>query len=224
MSEMIFYRRSGKMKKSTSILLILLFTAGCDSLYYGTMEKLGKYKRDILVDRVKSARDSQEQTKEQFVSALDKFKSVVNIPAGKLQEKYDLLKGELDKSEAKAAAVKKRIADFEDVSKALFDEWTKELDQYKNADLRAESKKKLDQTRQKYTLLINAMKKADSKIEPVLSAFRDQVLFLKHNLNAQAVASLQSEVTTMEADTGKLIEEMEKSIAEADTFIKTMQE
>ena len=212
------------MKKSTLIIAILLFTAGCDSLYYGTMEKLGKYKRDILVDRVKSARDSQEQTKEQFVSALDKFKSVVNVPSGKLQEKYDLLKGELDKSEAKAAAVKKRIADVEDVSKALFDEWTKELDQYKNADLRAESKKKLDQTRQKYTLLINAMKKADSKIEPVLSAFRDQVLFLKHNLNAQAVASLQSEVTTMEADTGKLIEEMEKSIAEADTFIKTMQE
>jgi hypothetical protein len=212
------------MKKSTLIIVILLFTAGCDSLYYGTMEKLGKYKRDILVDRVKSARDSQEQTKEQFVSALDKFKSVVNVPAGKLQEKYDLLKGELDKSEAKAATVKKRIADVEDVANALFDEWTKELDQYKNADLRAESKKKLDQTRQKYTLLINAMKKADSKIEPVLSAFRDQVLFLKHNLNAQAVASLQSEVTTMEADTGKLIEEMEKSIAEADTFIKTMQE
>ncbi len=212
------------MKKSTLIIAILLFTAGCDSLYYATMEKLGKAKRDILVDRVKSARDSQEQTKEQFVSALDKFKSVVNVPSGKLQEKYDLLKGELDKSEAKAAAVKKRIADVEDVANALFDEWTKELDQYKNPDLRAESKKKLDQTRAKYTLLINAMKKADSKIEPVLSAFRDQVLFLKHNLNAQAVASLQSEVTTMEADTGKLIEEMEKSIAEADTFIKTMQE
>jgi len=68
------------------------------------------------------------------------------------------------------------------------------------------------------------MKKAETKIEPVLSAFRDQVLFLKHNLNAQAVASLQSEVTTMEADISKLITEMEKSIAEADSFIKTMQE
>jgi hypothetical protein len=47
---------------------------------------------------------------------------------------------------------------------------------------------------------------------------------LKHNLNAQAVASLQSEATAMEADIGKLIAEMEKSIAEADSFIKTMQE
>jgi SMC interacting uncharacterized protein involved in chromosome segregation len=188
------------------------------------MEKFGKYKRDILVDRVKDARDAQQQTKEQFASALDKFRSVVNVEGGKLQEKYDLLKSELEKSESKASAVKKRISDVEDVANALFDEWTKELDQYKNAELRAASKKKLDQTRQKYTQLIDAMKKADSKIEPVLSAFRDQVLFLKHNLNAQAIASLQSEVSSMEADTGRLIAEMEKSIAEADSFVKTMQE
>jgi hypothetical protein len=212
------------MKKTALISVVLLFAAGCQSVYYGTMEKFGKYKRDILVDRVKNARDAQQETKEQFTSALDKFKSVVNVPSGQLQEKYDLLKSELDKSESKASAVKKRISDVEDVAKALFDEWTKELDQYKNADLRAESQKKLDQTRAKYTQLIDMMKKAETKIEPVLSAFRDQVLFLKHNLNAQAVASLQSEVTTMEADIGKLIAEMEKSIAEADSFIKTMQE
>ena len=218
------YSWSGKMKKATIISVILLFATGCQSVYYGTMEKFGKHKRDILVDRVEDARDSQQETKEQFASALDKFKSVVNVPSGELQAKYDLLKSELDKSETKASAVKKRISDVEDVAKALFDEWTKELEQYKNPDLRASSEKKLDQTRARYTLLINAMKKAETKIEPVLSAFRDQVLFLKHNLNAQAVASLQSEVTTMEADISKLIAEMEKSIAEADSFIKTMQE
>jgi len=212
------------MKKTAVVSVILLFAAGCQSVYYGTMEKFGKHKRDILVDRVKNARDAQQETKVQFTSALEQFKSVVNVPTGRLQEKYDLLKSELDKSESKASAVKKRIADVEDVAKALFDEWTKELDQYSNADLRAASKKKLDQTQARYTQLIDAMKKAETKIEPVLSAFRDQVLFLKHNLNAQAVASLQSEVTTMEADISKLIAEMEKSIAEADSFIKTMQE
>jgi chromosome segregation ATPase len=212
------------MKKAAIVSVILLFVAGCNSLYYGTMEKFGKYKRDILVDRVKDARDAQQQTKEQFASALDKFRSVVNVEGGKLQEKYDQLKSELDKSESKASAVRKRISDVEDVANALFDEWTKELDQYKNSELKAESKKKLDQTRQKYAQLISLMKQAESKIEPVLSTFRDQVLFLKHNLNAQAVASLQSELGTMESDIGRLITEMEKSITEADSFIKTMQE
>ena len=212
------------MKKALLLSIVLLFAAGCNSVYYGTMEKFGKHKRDILVDRVEDARDAQEQTKEQFASALDKFKSVVNVPSGELQDKYNTLKSELEESEAKAAAVTKRIASVEEVAKDLFNEWTDELEQYKSADLRASSKKKLDQTRQKYTQLINAMKKAESKIEPVLSAFRDQVLYLKHNLNAQAIASLQTEVTTMETDIGKLISEMEKSIAEADSFIKTMKE
>lgn len=215
---------SVKMKKATVMSVILLFAAGCDSLYYGTMEKFGKHKRDILVDRVKDARDAQQETKEQFASALDKFRSVVNVPSGELQEKYDLLKGELAESESQASAVKKRISDVEDVAKALFDEWTKELDQYKNAELKAASRKKLDQTLARYAQLISAMKQAESKIEPVLSAFRDQVLFLKHNLNAQAIASLQAELGTMEADIGRLIAEMEKSIAEADSFVKTMQE
>jgi SMC interacting uncharacterized protein involved in chromosome segregation len=212
------------MKKAAIISIVLLFAAGCQSLYYGTMEKFGKYKRDILVDRVKDARDAQQQTKEQFASALDKFRSVVNVEGGKLQEKYDQLKSELDKSESKASAVKKRINDVEDVAQALFDEWTKELDQYKNPELKAASRRKLEQTRQRYAQLIGSMKQAESKIEPVLSAFRDQVLFLKHNLNAQAIASLQSELGTMESDIGRLIMEMEKSIAEADSFIRTMQE
>ena len=212
------------MKKAVIISVVLLFAAGCQSLYYGTMEKFGKYKRDILVDRVKDARDAQQQTKEQFASALEKFRSVVNVQGGKLQEKYDQLKSELDKSESKATAVRKRINDVEDVAQALFDEWTKELDQYKNAELKEASRKKLEQTRRKYSLLIGAMKKAESKIEPVLSTFRDQVLFLKHNLNAQAIASLQTELGTMETDIGRLITEMENSIGEADKFIKTMQE
>ena len=212
------------MKKAAIISILLLFAAGCQSLYYGAMEKFGKYKRDILVDRVKDARDAQQQTKEQFASALEKFRSVVNVEGGKLQEKYDQLKSELDKSESKASAVRKRINDVEDVAQALFDEWTKELDQYKNAELKEASRKKLEQTRQKYSQLIGAMKKAESKIEPVLSAFRDQVLFLKHNLNAQAIASLQSELGTMETDIGRLITEMENSIGEADKFIQTMQE
>jgi hypothetical protein len=212
------------MKKALLLSMVFVFAAGCDSLYYSTMEKFGKQKRDILVQRVGEARDAQEETKEQFASALDKFKSVVNVPSGKLQDKYDTLKEQLDDSEEKAGTVKKRIADVEDVAQDLFNEWEQELKQYKSADLRASSKKKLEQTRERYSQLIKAMKNAESKIEPVLSAFRDQVLFLKHNLNAQAIASLQTEVTTMETDIGKLIADMEKSIAEADSFIKTMQE
>ena len=201
--------------------LIFLFTGGCQKAYYDTMEKFGVHKRDIMVDRVEEARDSQEEAKEQFQSALEQFTTVLNFKGGKLEDKYKTLQAEYDKSEAKADDVKKRIDAVEDVSEALFDEWDDELDQYISASLRRDSERKMVQTRRQYDQLITVMRKAAAKIDPVLRAFKDQVLYLKHNLNAQAIASLQSELVGVESDIADLIREMEKSIGEANSFIKT---
>ena len=110
------------------------------------------------------------------------------------------------------------------MSEALFDEWEDELGQYTSKSLRRDSEKKLVQTRRQYDQLIKAMHRAEAKIDPVLKAFQDQVLYLKHNLNAQAIASLQSELVAVESDIADLIREMEKSIGEANSFIRTMLE
>jgi SMC interacting uncharacterized protein involved in chromosome segregation len=201
----------------------LLFAgAGCQKVYYGTMEKFGVHKRDILVDNVTEARDAQNEAKEQFVSALEEFSAVANFQGGKLEDKYKTLNAEYEQSKKKAEAVHERIGDVKRVARALFDEWEKELDQYTSDTLRKASQVKLEQTQERYKTLIAAMERAESKVAPVLSAFGDQVLFLKHNLNAQAVASLQSELTTMENEIGTLIREMERSINEADAFIQEM--
>ncbi len=199
----------------------LLF-AGCQGAYFKTMEKLGYHKRELLVSSVKDARKSQQEAKEQFQSALEKFNAVLNFKGGELQEKYDKLEAELERSESRANAVRERIDDVEDVAEALFDEWESELDKYSDDSLRRASKIKLDETKGKYKQLIIAMKRAEKKINPVLSVFRDQVLFLKHNLNAQAIASLQGELSSIETDVASLISEMEASIREADVFIKEM--
>jgi ABC-type transporter Mla subunit MlaD len=202
------------------LLLVILFTGGCQKAYYSTMEKFGIHKRDIMVDRVEEARDSQQQAKEQFRSALEQFSQVLSYKGGKLEDKYKTLQAEYDESKARADEVKQRIDAVEDVSEALFDE----LAQYTNKSLQRDSERKLDQTRQQYEQLIKAMRRAEAKIDPVLSAFRDQVLYLKHNLNAQAIASLQSELVGVESDIAELIKEMEKSIGEANSFIRTMLE
>lgn len=212
--------------KISSLLIgamTFLLLVGCQSAYYSTMEKLGVHKRDIMVDRVSEARDSQEDAKEQFASALERFSSVLDFKGGTLEEKYKKVKAELDQSEKKASDVHKRIAAVEDVSDALFDEWEDELDQYSSATLRQSSKRQLDQTKKQYSKLIAAMKKAESKIDPVLRPLRDQVLYLKHNLNARAISSLQSELVHIETDVTVLIKEMEASIREADSFIRTLE-
>lgn len=62
----------------------------------------------------------------------------------------------------------------------------------------------------------------ESKISPVLSAFNDRVLFHKHNLNANAIDSLRTQKKIVQSDIAALIEDTNKSIAEADRFINSM--
>src|SRR5680860_533604 len=128
------------------ILLLSLTAFGCQSVYYDAMEKIGYHKRDLMVSDVEKARDAQEDAKEQFKSALDRFTTTLNIKGGELQDKYDVLNTEYERSEAKAQAVRDRIASVEDVSEALFDEWAAELKEYSSPALRKNSEKQLTQT------------------------------------------------------------------------------
>ncbi len=205
-----------------SLAAAALLASGCQSAYYKTMEQFGVHKRDILVDRVEEARDAQGEARDQFRSALERFNAVLGVEGGELQEKYEQLRAEFERSESRAEAVRSRITAVEDVAEALFEEWDDELAQYSDSRLRATSARKLRATRSQYTQLIGAMRRAESRIEPVLAAFRDQVLFLKHNLNAQAVASLKGELASVKSNVASLIRDMERSIREADSFIEAM--
>lgn len=208
------------------ILLIIaaLAVSGCQSVYYNAMEKFGQHKRDILVRRVDDARDSQEEAKEQFQTALERFIEVTGFTGGNLRAQYNRLESEFDRSETRAQAVTDRIASVEDVAKDLFAEWNAELGEYSDRALRRRSEQQLRETRSRYDQLISSMRQAEARMEPVLDAFRDRVLFLKHNLNAQAIASLEGTTIDLQRDIQTLIEEMDRSIQEANAFIDSMRE
>ena len=203
-------------------LALALLSTGCSSVYYNAMEKIGFAKREILVDRVADTQKAQTAAKQQFASALEHFLAVTKVDGGELQRKYDELNREFTKSEERAKEVHERIAAVEDVADALFREWKDELKQYSSASLRSESQRQLDATRRRYDDLLRLMRRAADRMEPVLATFRDQVLFLKHNLNARAITSLDSTSRTLEADISRLIADMEASIRESDTFIQTL--
>lgn len=220
------YRTEVIMSNAVLSVLLLLMTfsfSACDKAYLATMEKMGYAKRDILNSRVKSARDAQEEAKKDIQSALDQFGRVVSYEGGDLEATYKKLSGELETSEDSARAVRKRIEDVESVADALFSEWEQELDRYSSADLRRKSQAKLVQTKNRYKDMLAAMKRAEQRIEPVLRPLRDQVLYLKHNLNARALAAIKGELVKVDAHVDQLVKDMNRSIAEADKFIQSME-
>ncbi len=213
--------------KLTPLLFCLMSVSavslsGCQSAYYAAWEKVGVEKRDILVDRVENAKDSQEDAQEQFSSALEEFSALINFDGGELEEIYNRLNDEFEDSKAAAQNVNARIDKVESVAEALFDEWEDELEKYQNASLRRDSENKLRDTRRRYDTMITAMRKAEGRMEPILRAFQDNVLYLKHNLNASAIGALQGEFSEIEGDIQQLIREMNAAIAESDAFINSL--
>ena len=203
--------------------LALALLAGCSSAYYSVMETFGVEKREILKDRVGEGQTDQEEAKKQFSSTLEAFKAASGFEGGDIEQLYKKLSGELDRCEVRAADVRDSIDSIQDVATELFDEWKREEGKYTDPKLREKSQALLEQTRERYTELIAAMHKSEKAMDPVLAAFRDQVLFLKHNLNAAAVSSLYANVAAIESDVVQLVRDMEASIAEADEFIKTLE-
>ncbi|RPI15507.1 MAG: DUF2959 domain-containing protein [Lysobacterales bacterium] len=208
-----------KRNRILALLAAAAVLAGCETAYYSAMETVGFAKRDILASRVESARDSQAEAKQEITDALAEFGKVVSYDGGELEARYERLASQLEDSERAAERVRSRIADVDGVGEALFREWERELDQYSDAKLRAKSAEQLRATRSRYDDMLRAMRRAEAKLEPALAPMRDQVLFLKHNLNARAVAGLKAELAQVDAQVNQLVRELDRAIAEADRFI-----
>ena len=214
------------MKKQTllgtAILSLMLMLSGCQSAYYSAMEKVGVHKRDILIDRVEETKDSQQESQEEFQSALERLTTLINFDGGELQDAYNQLNDDYESSLQAANDVSTNINKVEDVADALFEEWRDELEQYKSASLKRESNKKLQTTESQFSQLLRSMRSAESKMEPVLSSLKDNVLYLKHNLNAQAVSAIKGEFTNLKRDIQLLMNDMNKSIEDSNKFIEQM--
>jgi hydroxymethylpyrimidine pyrophosphatase-like HAD family hydrolase len=206
--------------------ICLLSLSGCqsavDNAYYGMWQKLGVEKRDILVDRVEDAQDSQKDAQEQFASALDEFSALINFDGGELEDVYTNLSDQLAVSKKSAASVSERIEKVEGVANALFVEWKNEIDMISSTNLKRDSQRKLAETKRKYSSLLVSMRKVEKSMTPVLIALQDNVLALKHNLNANAIGALQDEFNSIKQDVGHLIKEMNAAIMQSDDFIKSI--
>ncbi len=205
-----------------AIVLSILTLTGCQSAYYSAMEQVGYHKRDIMVDRVEDAKESQQDAQEEFTSALEALSALTNFDGGELEDVYNDINDKYEDSEKAAQDVRDRIAAIEDVSDALFEEWQQELDLYTSASLRRSSQQKLTETKASYNTMLNAMKRAERRMTPVLNTLRDNTLYLKHNLNASAIGSLQGEFSNLEKDIQHAIRQMNEAIAESDKFLNKL--
>jgi len=197
-----------------------LALCGCRSAYYSAWETLGKHKRDLLQSKVADVRDEQKEATQELKDAMTRLKELTGFEGGQLEKAYKQLQGDYDSAASAAESVRNRIREMDQIARDLFREWENELKTISSPELRDSDRRQLDQTRRRYEDLYATTKRAESSMEPVLTKFRDYVLYLKHNLNAQAIGALQGESAKIQIDISNLIEQMNAAIRQADEFLK----
>jgi len=207
------------------VVLMIPALGGCRAAreeYYKALEKIGIEKRELLVSRVGKAAAAQDAAQKQFKDALEQFQALVGYRGGDLEAMYGKLSGEYEHSKRRAEEVHDRIRKVREVAQSLFDEWQREIGQFESSDYRRDSERQLRDTRARYEQLLTVMEKASRAMDPVLAKLHDQVLYLKHNLNARALGSLSTTADGLRSDIDRLVREMQASIAEADRFVADM--
>ena len=205
-----------------AVLASFAALTGCASVQYSALEKVGIHKRDILIDRVEDARDAQADTREELVSAYEELSELVGYEGGELEDKYEELSDAVDEAANATEELDDRLAAIDRVSEDLFDEWESELDLYTSQKLRADQAQKLGLARKQFSEMRSRMQRARDRVDPVMAVLSDNVLFLKHSLNAQALAALRGQTATLENQVDALIRDMQLAIDEADAFIRRM--
>lgn len=210
-----------KRTLSLTVLLFCVFSfCGCRSAYYSAWEKLGRHKRDLLQGKVADVRDEQKQTTQELKDAMTRLKELTGFDGGDLEKTYRRLQSDYDSASSSADTLRERIRQMDQIARDLFREWETELKTISSPELRDADRRQLDQTRRRYEDLYTTTKRAESALQPVLTKFRDYVLYLKHNLNAQAIGALQGESAKIQIDISRLIEQMNAAIREADQFLQ----
>ena len=208
-----------KAVRIAAVLTLAVTLSGCSTLYYSSMKKLGKEKRDILVSRIEDGKQAQQDASKQVKTAYEAFKELTNFQGGDLEKVQKSLSKEFDDVEDRANKVTDRIASIDKVGQDLFTEWSGEIDQMSNGAMKNDSRKLLKETRDRHLKLMKQMKSSEAKLKPVVQAFRDQVLYLKHNLIARAINSLKKTVIEIDDDIAALVKDIDASNAEADRAI-----
>jgi hypothetical protein len=185
--------------------------------------KTGIQYRDTLLNRVTAARNGFVETGEQFGVTMDAFYKMLDPEGGELVWRYKTLIREYELAEKKANEVNLQIAGVEQSAETMFAEWEADLSEYTTEALRKSSEEKLAAARSRYEELMTTMNGTEEKMQPILATLRDHVLFLKHSLTSEGVASLQGSVASLQADLDSLDEGIQKTVAQADQFVAALQ-
>ena len=214
------------MSATTTLRTLGLFAltalTSCQAMYFTTMEKFGVEKRDILLERVEDAHDALKVAEVRFDASLTTFREIVKGEESTLTANFERFSDAYDKAESAAADFHERVADVQVVANLMFEEWKRESGEILDNELRRASRENYTKATTRYERTLRGFRRVEARMDPMLTKFRDHVLYLKLNLHPAALGTLRDNEGDIIAAMEELEDLMEKALSDGGELIDSM--
>jgi len=158
----------------------------------------------------------------QFIKTIDVYNSILAEDAKDRKKLYKKLQSEMAATQEKRAEVGRRADHMRLEAGIVFKSWADSTVGIESPDLRKRSEERLEKTKDRCAEIQSAGQSAVDVYAPVMKALQDQVTYLGHDLNAEAVASLKPDAEKVNAQAQELTKRLDEAIAVANQNINAL--
>ena len=131
---------------------------------------------------------------------------------------YKNLMKEMDNCDKRVEGVRKRTAEMNGAASMYFEERGKSVESIGSEDLRARGQARLEESKAEYAHILELGQAAGGDYQGFMAKLRDQVLFLGHDLNPDALASLDDDVKKQNKAATELYAKIDGTITAFNTY------
>jgi hypothetical protein len=162
------------------------------------------------------------ETKVQLMKTMDVYNALMADDATDRKKLYKSVQKEMDNTEKRRMKITEEAAKMKSEADTLFAQWAESAAAIENPDLRKRSEDRLEATKASYAEIEAVGQKAADLYPPFMKDLQDQITYLGHDLNAEAVASLKPEVAKLNEKAQALVRSLDDTIGTANQKISAL--
>jgi hypothetical protein len=204
-------------KTVSGIALIIFGTIGV-----GSAQDEGVKQVEQLIKKANAGVESINDTKLQLQKTMEAYNAVLAPDVKDRRDAYKKLQKEVATTEKKRAMVSTRNGEMNVEAGRLFKNWEGSTAAIQDPELRQRSQQRLGQAKARYSEIETNGQGAARLYTPFMKALQDQVTYLGHDLNPEAVATLKPEADKLNAQAKELYSAIDKTTAAANNNISQL--
>jgi len=198
-------------RRVVSIILVgvvAALAAGCATTGY---KRANKAASSMIATRVELQAGRQQVTR-----TLNALNTLVVAQAGDLRPKCQVFDREVAQLRKNGENARRRANAMRRSTAVYFEEWGKEIEAIRNAEIRRESVKRRSETMRSYQPIEAAARDATAAYEPLLADLRDIQSHLKQDLTARGIAGIRGFVAKATQDAAALQQKIDAVVTVLD--------